>query len=274
MTSLKLITTTTKARENRQVNNIFDTHAHYADHAFDSDRDELLAGLPEKGVRYVMLASSSVEDTRENALLAEKYGYIYASSGVHPESADSNPPDYLDIVRETALSSPKIKAVGEIGLDYHYDGFDRDKQIKLFEEQLILAKELSLPVIVHSRDACEDTLEILKRHKPAGVVHCFSGSAETAREIIKLGMYIGFTGVLTFKNAKKALKALEAVPLDRLLLETDCPYMAPVPFRGKRCDSSMIAYTAEKASEIKNISVQELIDITCANARKLYSVEE
>lgn len=257
-----------------KVNNIFDTHAHYADHAFDSDRAELLAGLQEKGVKYVMLASSSVEDTRENALLAEKYDYIYAASGVHPESVGTNPPDYLNTVRETALSSPKIKAIGEIGLDYHYEGYDRDKQIKLFEEQLVLAKELRLPVIVHSRDACEDTLSILKKHKPNGVVHCFSGSAETAKEVIKLGMYIGFTGVLTFKNAKKALKALEVVPLDRLLLETDCPYMSPVPFRGQRCDSSMIAYTAEKAAEIKNIAVQELIDITCENAKKFYSVEE
>ncbi len=257
-----------------KVNNIFDTHAHYADHAFDGDRHELLAGLQEKGVKYVMLASSSVEDTRENALLAEKYSFIYTASGVHPESVETNPPDYLDIVRETALSSPKVKAIGEIGLDYHYDGYDRDRQIKLFEEQLILAKQLGLPVIIHSRDACEDTLAILKKHKPNGVVHCFSGSAETAKEIIKLGMYIGFTGVLTFKNAKKALKALEVVPLDRLLLETDCPYMSPVPFRGQRCDSSMIAYTAEKAAEIKNIAVQELIDITCENAKKFYSVEE
>lgn len=257
-----------------KVNNIFDTHAHYADHAFDSDRDELLSSLNEKGVRYVMLASSSVDDTRENAVLAGKYSYIYAASGVHPESVDTNPADYLDIVRSTALSSPKIKAVGEIGLDYHYEGYDRDRQIKLFEEQLVLAKELNLPVIVHSRDACEDTLDILKKHKPCGVVHCFSGSAETAKEIIKLGMYIGFTGVLTFKNAKKALKALEVVPLDRLLLETDCPYMSPVPFRGQRCDSSMIAYTAEKAAEIKCLDTQELIDITCENAKKFYSVED
>lgn len=256
------------------MNNIFDTHAHYADHAFDSDRDKILAEFPEKGVKYVMLASSSVDDTRENALLAEKYDYIYAASGVHPESVDTNPADYLDTVRNTVLSSSKIKAVGEIGLDYHYEGYDREKQIKLFEEQLILAKELDLPVIVHSRDACEDTLNILKKYKPCGVVHCFSGSAETAKEIIKLGMYIGFTGVLTFKNAKKALKALEAVPLDRLLLETDCPYMAPVPFRGKRCDSSMIAYTAEKAAEIKGIDTQKLLDITCENAKKFYSIKD
>ena len=252
------------------MNNIFDTHAHYADRAFDEDRYELLEKLPEMGVKYIMLASSSVEDTAENAAIAQKYGYIYAASGVHPESVDENPENYLDIVRETALSSPKIKAIGEIGLDYHYDGYSREKQLKLFEEQLILAKELELPVIVHSRDACEDTLNMLKKHRPRGVVHCFSGSAETAKEIIKLGMYIGFTGVLTFKNAKKALKALEEVPLDKLLLETDCPYMAPVPFRGKRCDSSMIAYTAAAAAEIKGIDTQEIIDITCENGKRFY----
>ncbi len=254
------------------MNNIFDTHAHYADRAFDEDRYELLEKLPEMGVKYIMLASSSVEDTAENAAIAQKYGYIYATSGVHPESVDENPENYLDIVRETALSSPKIKAIGEIGLDYHYDGYSREKQLKLFEEQLILAKELDLPVIVHSRDACEDTLNMLKKHRPRGVVHCFSGSAETAKEIIKLGMYIGFTGVLTFKNAKKALKALEEVPLDKLLLETDCPYMAPVPFRGKRCDSSMLAYTAAAAAEIKGIDTQEIIDITCENGKRFYGI--
>lgn len=254
------------------INNIFDTHAHYADSAFDEDREAVLAELPSKGVSYVMLASSSVKDTAENAQLAGCYDYIYAASGVHPESVDTDPEDYLDIVRKTALSSPKIKAIGEIGLDYHYEGYDREKQIRFFEEQIVLAKELGLPIIVHSRDATEDTMTLLKKHRPQGILHCFSGSAETAKEVIKLGMYIGFTGVITFKNAKKAIKALEAVPLDRLLLETDCPYMAPVPFRGKRCDSSMIAYTAEKAAEIKGISVQELVDITCKNAKRIYSI--
>lgn len=254
------------------INNIFDTHAHYADSAFDEDREAVLAELHSKGVSYVMLASSSVKDTAENAQLAGCYDYIYAASGVHPESVDTDPEDYLDIVRKTALSSPKIKAIGEIGLDYHYEGYDREKQICFFEEQIVLAKELGLPIIVHSRDATEDTMTLLKKHRPQGILHCFSGSAETAKEVIKLGMYIGFTGIITFKNAKKAIKALEAVPLDRLLLETDCPYMAPVPFRGKRCDSSMIAYTAEKAAEIKGISVQELVDITCENAKRIYSI--
>lgn len=254
------------------MNNIFDTHSHYADHAFDADRSEVLDKLPKKGVRYVMLASSSIEDIPENAAISAQYDYIYCAAGIHPEAADTTPADYLDTVRSAIKGSSKMKAVGEIGLDYHYEGYDRDKQIKLFREQIELAQELDLPVIVHSRDACQDTVDILREYKPRGVVHCFSGSAETAAEIIALGMYIGFTGVLTFKNAKKALRALEAVPLERLLLETDCPYMAPVPFRGKRCDSSMIAYTAKKAAEIKNIPVQELLDITCRNGIEFYDI--
>lgn len=255
------------------MHNIFDSHSHYADHAFDSDRSEILEKLPENGIKYIMLAASGLDDTAKNSELSSKYGYIYSSAGIHPENAGSVPENYLDIIRKTVRSNPKIKAIGEIGLDYHYEGYDRAKQIKLFKDQLELADELELPVIIHSRDATEDTMNILREYKPNGVVHCFSGSAETAAEVIKLGLYIGFTGVLTFKNAKKALKALETVPLNRLLLETDCPYMAPVPFRGKRCDSSMIRYTAEKAAEIKGIPVQELLDITCHNAMEFYNIQ-
>lgn len=252
--------------------NIFDTHSHYADSAFDVDRDELLAALPDKGVRFAALAGSSMQDSAENVAFAQKYGYIYAAVGVHPESVDETPSDYREKLTELVKSSEKVRAIGEIGLDYHYENYDRDKQILFFRQQLELARELSLPVIVHSRNASEDTLDILKEYRPAGVVHCFSGSAEVAREVIKLGMYIGFTGVLTFKNAKKALRALEAVPLDRLLLETDCPYMAPEPLRGRRCDSSMICYTAEKAAQIKGVSTQELLDITCRNGMDFYHI--
>lgn len=252
--------------------NIFDTHSHYADSAFDGDRDELLAALPDKGVRFAALAGSSMQDSAENVALAQKYGYIYAAVGVHPESVDETPSDYREKLTELVKSSEKVRAIGEIGLDYHYENYDRDKQILFFRQQLELARELSLPVIDHSRNASEDTLDILKEYRPAGVVHCFSGSAEVAREVIKLGMYIGFTGVLTFKNAKKALRALEAVPLDRLLLETDCPYMAPEPLRGRRCDSSMICYTAEKAAQIKGVSTQELLDITCRNGMDFYHI--
>lgn len=252
--------------------NIFDTHSHYADSAFDGDRDELLAALPDKGVRFAALAGSSMQDSAENVALAQKYGYIYAAVGVHPESVDETPSDYREKLTELVKSSEKVRAIGEIGLDYHYENYDRDKQILFFRQQLELARELSLPVIVHSRSASEDTLDILKEYRPAGVVHCFSGSAEVAKEVIKLGMYIGFTGVLTFKNAKKALRALEAVPPDRLLLETDCPYMAPEPLRGRRCDSSMICYTAEKAAQIKGVSTQELLDITCRNGMDFYHI--
>ncbi len=252
--------------------NIFDTHSHYADSAFDGDRDELLAALPDKGVRFAALAGSSMQDSAENVALAQKYGYIYAAVGVHPESVDETPSDYREKLTELVKSSEKVRAIGEIGLDYHYENYDRDKQILFFRQQLELARELSLPVIVHSRSASEDTLDILKEYRPAGVVHCFSGSAEVAKEVIKLGMYIGFTGVLTFKNAKKALRALEVVPPDRLLLETDCPYMAPEPLRGRRCDSSMICYTAEKAAQIKGVSTQELLDITCRNGMDFYHI--
>ncbi|MBQ6180865.1 MAG: TatD family hydrolase [Ruminococcus sp.] len=256
------------------VNNIFDSHAHYADHAFDEDRADILAELQGKGVRYVMLASSDMRDTVENAALAEKYDYLYAAAGIHPEYAEELPEGWLDTVREKAVSCPKVMAIGECGLDYHYEGFSPEAQEKVFAAQLELAKELDMPVIVHTRDAWEDTMRLLKKYRPRGVVHCFSGSAEIAAEVIKLGMYIGFTGVLTFSNAKKALRALETVPVDRLLMETDCPYMAPVPMRGKRCDSSMIRYTAEKAAEIKKIPVQELLDMTCRNALELYGIEQ
>ncbi len=252
--------------------NIFDSHSHYADHAFDTDRNEILERLPENGIKYIMLASSGLDDTAENSRLSSEYGYVYSSAGIHPENADNVPDNYSEVIREAVRSNPKIKAIGEIGLDYHYEGYDREKQIDLFTSQLDIAQELKLPVIIHSRDAVEDTMKILREYKPNGVVHCFSGSAETAAEVIKLGLYIGFTGVLTFKNAKKALRALEVVPLNRLLLETDCPYMAPVPFRGKRCDSSMIRYTAEKAAEIKGITIQEILDITCRNAMEFYNI--
>ncbi|MDE6036456.1 MAG: TatD family hydrolase [Ruminococcus sp.] len=252
--------------------NIFDTHAHYTDSAFDADRTALLETFPEKGIRYIMLASTCTDDIKGNAELARKYDYIYTSAGFHPENIDDIPDNYIDIVRNACSDNNKTLAIGEIGLDYHYEGYNREKQIEVFENQVILANQLGKPVIVHSRDATEDTLEILRKYRPSGVMHCFSGSAETAKEIIKLGMYIGFTGVITFKNAKKAIKALEAVPPDRLVLETDCPYMSPEPMRGKRSESTMIEYTAIKASEVKGVPLQELLDITCSNAMKLYGI--
>ena len=225
-------------------------------------------------IRILAKRASHVAKIEQMLDLCYRYpDYCFPMMGLHPTDIEE---DYKQVLvdMEALLKAPDHPyiAIGEVGLDYHYEGYDREKQICFFEEQIVLAKELGLPIIVHSRDATEDTMTLLKKHRPQGILHCFSGSAETAKEVIKLGMYIGFTGIITFKNAKKAIKALEAVPLDRLLLETDCPYMAPVPFRGKRCDSSMIAYTAEKAAEIKGISVQELVDITCENAKRIYSI--
>ncbi len=254
------------------MNNIFDSHSHYTESAFDSDREELLNTLPLKGVEKIVTVSACMEDCPKILDLTSKYEYIYGALGVHPEAADYTPEDFLPHLENYIRSSKKIKALGEIGLDYHYEGYSAEKQKKLFISQLDLAKKLDIPVIIHSRDASNDTMEILREYKPRGVVHCFSGSAETAEEIISLGMYISFTGVLTFKNAKKAVKALEAVPTDRLMLETDCPYMAPEPYRGKRCDSSMIEKIAEKAGEVKGMTAQEILDITCSNALKFFNI--
>lgn len=254
------------------MNNIFDTHAHYADSAFDDDRDELLKSLTGKGIKYVMLASTDIESSFRNIELAETYDYIYTAVGIHPEDIEGTPENYISVLEGMIKSNPRIKAIGEIGLDYHYEGYNREKQIEIFREQLELSKRIGYPVIVHSRDATEDTMKLLREYKPRGVMHCFSGSAETAKEIINLGMYISFTGVLTYKNARKAVESLAVIPNDRFMLETDCPYMSPVPLRGKRCDSSMIPYTAEKAGEIKGMTTQEILDITCRNGVKLFSI--
>lgn len=250
---------------------IFDTHSHYTDSAFDADRHEVLSALPEAGIVHAVLASTTLEDSTAGIALADRYDYIYAAVGIHPETAGQQPADYLAQLEQLA-KHPKVVAIGEIGLDYHYEGYDRESQSVLLREQLDLAKQLDLPVIIHARDCTEDYLRILQEFRPRGVVHCFSGSAETAREVLKLGMYIGFTGVLTFKNAKKALKALAEVPEDKLVLETDCPYMAPVPFRGKRCDSRMIPYTAEAAALVRGTDTQTILEQTCRNGEALFGI--
>ena len=237
---------------------------------FGEELEQLLADLPSKNVGRVLAIGCDLESSREEIALTEKYDYIYAAAGIHPEYA-ADVPGGWESEREKLLEQKKVVALGEIGLDYHYpDGAPKDVQREIFIKQLGIAKRLDLPVVIHSRDASGETLEILKEHKPRGVLHCFSGSAETAREVVKLGMYVGFTGVLTFKNSKKAWAACEAVPIDRLLLETDCPYMAPVPHRGERCDSSMIAFTAAKMAEIKGVGAEEMIEIARENGERLF----
>lgn len=248
---------------------IFDSHAHYFLEDFGEGLFPLLDSLPQKGVEYVLAIGDDLNASRFEIALSERYPWIYAAAGIHPEKADSAHGDWLTQLREM-LSHEKVKALGEIGLDYHWEQPPRDVQRIVFEQQLALAKELDMPVVIHCREALEDTMVLLRRYKPRGVMHCFSGSAETAEEVVGLGMYIGFTGVLTFKNAKKALKACAAVPLDRLLLETDSPYMAPEPHRGEKSDSSMIKFTAEKMAQIKGVSAEEMIQTTNHNAQRLF----
>ena len=250
------------------MNNIFDSHAHYNDRRFDEDRDIVLQHLPSQGVRTVLNCGTTIVSSEDCLRLAEKYDYLYAACGVHPHEAEQEE-DKLDDLY-SLLKHEKCLAVGEIGLDYHYDFSPRDTQQRVFERQIHIANELQLPVIVHDRESHEDTMNLLKKYKPAGVVHCFSGSSEMAKEVVRLGMYVGFGGALTFKGARKPLEAAAVVPQDRLLLETDCPYMAPVPHRGKRCDSSMIPLAAEVIASIWNCTVQEVLDITAQNAQNLF----
>lgn len=252
--------------------NIFDSHAHYTDKAFNDDRENMLGSLRESGICGVINCGADIESSVFSVELANKYDYIYAACGIHPEEADKIPENYIEIIRNLATNE-KCVAIGEIGLDYYWRQDTKEKQKELFENQILLSKELDLPIIVHDREAHGDTLEILKKHKPKGVLHCFSGSPETAEEILKLGMYIGLGGALTFKNARKAVEVAQMLPLDRLLLETDCPYMAPVPFRGKRNYSGYIPYIAEKIAEIKGIDTQTVLDITSENAKKLFDLK-
>lgn len=254
------------------MNNIFDSHAHYTDSAFDDDRHPLLAFLPKAGVCGIINCGTDIKDSKESVLLSHKYDFMYAAVGIHPHEASKTKNCYFAQLSEL-LADKKVVAIGEIGLDYHYDFSPREVQKRLFDEQLRLAKKFSLPVIIHNRKAHADTLEILKEHKPAGVLHCFSGSVEVLKEVLDLNMYIGLGGAVTFKNAKKVLAVAFAVPLDRLLIETDCPYMAPEPHRGERCNSSLIPFTAAKIAEIKNISVDEVLSVTARNAQRLFLQE-
>jgi TatD DNase family protein len=253
---------------------VFDTHAHMNDRAFDMDRDAVMASLPGNGVGLLMNAGCSLESTKECIALAEKYDFAYASAGSHPDSADEVCDAVLEEYRKLCKLHPKVKAIGEIGLDYHYEDIPRELQKKAFIAQMELAKELDLPVIVHEREAHQDGLEIVKQFPTVkGVFHCYSGSAEMARQLVDLGWYIGFTGVLTFRNAKKAIEAAQAIPLERIVVETDCPYMSPEPFRGKRNDPSRVVYVADKLAEIRGISAEEARAITFENGKRLYRID-
>ena len=252
---------------------LFDTHAHMDDRAFDEDRAELLSVLPDQGLALVMNPGCSLESSRNAVRLASEYDYLYAAVGSHPDAADEVNDAVLAEYRELCKLNPKVKAIGEIGLDYHYEDIPRQIQLKAFRAQMELARELGLPVIVHERDAHEDGMAVVRDFpEVAGVFHCYSGSAEMARQLVDKGWYIGFTGVLTFKNARKAIEVASSIPLERIVLETDCPYMAPEPFRGRRNDPGKLYRMAEKLAEIRGLPVEEVQSITVENGRKLYRI--
>ena len=256
---------------------IFDSHSHYNNSAFSEDYDTLMQHLKDSGVGYVMNCGSSVEASRKAMGQSQMSDFMCFSAGIHPldiepETCDA---DFDEI--EKMAAEPKCKAIGEIGLDYHYDdAAEPQKQKEAFIRQLDMAVKLDKPVIIHIREAMQDSLEILKMYegKVRGVIHCFSGSAESAKVLVKMGYYIGFTGVVTFKNARKSLEAMKVVPFDRLLIETDCPYMAPEPYRGKRCDSSMLHQVAQKIADELGKTKEEVLSQTYENAARLFEIEQ
>ena len=247
---------------------IFDTHAHYDDEAFDADRDELIERMHAYGVSGIVTCAYSDASAKAALELAHRYDFIYAAVGLHPENTDEG---YREDRIRAGLEDSRCVAVGEIGLDYHWHE-PNEVDLAAFEGQIKLALEYDKPVIVHDREAHADTFDMLKKHRPRGVVHCFSGSAEMARQLVRLGFYIGVGGVLTFKNARKAVEVAEAVPLERILLETDAPYMAPVPLRGKRCNSAMISLVAARLAEIKGCTLTEILTQTEQNAKTLFGI--
>ena len=252
---------------------LFDTHAHMNDPAFDEDREKVLLGLQEKGVSLMMNVGCCLESSRDCIAMAEQYPFVYASVGTHPDSADEVDESVLEQYRQMVANHPKLKAIGEIGLDYYYETIPREIQQRAFRLQMELARELQMPVIVHERNAHDDGMRIVKEFKGVtGVFHCYSGSAEMARQLVDMGWYIGFTGVLTFKNARKAVETAVSIPLDRIVLETDCPFMAPEPFRGKRNDPGYLFRMAERLAEIRGISVEEVRSITTENGKRLYRI--
>ena len=256
------------------MNLIFDTHAHYDDEAFDADREALLASMPENGVGLIVDPGCDLDTSRRAVETAEQYPHVYAAVGWHPEEADSWTDSSLAHISALA-AQPKVCAIGEIGLDYYWEqNPPREFQQEVFRDQLALAQELGLPVIVHDRDAHADCLAIVKEFPQVrGVFHCFSGSVEIAQELIKRGWYLGFDGPLTYKNAKKTVEVAKIVPLDRVLLETDSPYMAPVPVRGTRNDSRNVFHIAAKFAEIRGMSTDEIIALTNENGRRFFGIQ-
>jgi len=250
----------------------FDTHAHYDDEAFDPDRDALLSALPENGVRLVLDPGCDEKSSLAAMALAERYDHVYAAVGWHPHEAGSFRENSPALLRAWARH-PKVKAIGEIGLDFHYDFSPREVQLRVLIAQMELARELALPVIIHDREAHGECMDVVRRFPDVrGVFHCYSGSAEMAKELVRLGWYLGFTGAITFKNARRALESIEATPLDRILIETDCPYLAPVPHRGERNDSRLLPYMAETVGRIKGLSTEEAAALCCENGRRFFGI--
>lgn len=254
---------------------LFDTHAHYDDKRFDPDRDELLASLPSHDIGLILNPGCDVETSRKAVSYAQKYAFVYAAVGIHPENINESWNNDLSVIQELAQTEPKVRAVGEIGLDYYWekDEHARARQQVVFARQMDLARELDMPVIVHDRDAHGDCMEITRRYPEVrGVYHCYAGSVEMARELLRLGYYLSFTGVITFKNARRAIEVIREVPIDRLMIETDAPYMAPEPFRGRRNSSLYVYRMAETIAEIKGMSVEEVERITTENGKRLFAI--
>lgn len=255
---------------------IFESHAHYDDDAFEEDRDKLLAGLKENGIGHVINISSDLASVRTTLSLAEKYPFLYAAVGIHPsDTGELNEENFAWLKGQ--CGGGKVLAVGEIGLDYYWDNVERVVQKRWFARQLAMANETGLPVVIHSRDAAKDTLDVMRAETPVGrrgVIHCFSYTKETAREFLNMGYLIGVGGVVTFKNAKKLRECVEYLPMDMILLETDCPYLAPEPYRGKRNCSLYLPYVAEEIARIKGIRTEEVIEVTERNAKRLFGLQE
>lgn len=254
---------------------IFDTHAHYDDEAFDADRDELLSDLPQQGIEAVVNIGASIQTTKNTLKLIRKYKHIYGAVGVHPSETGELNEHLFEWLKHVATED-KVVAIGEIGLDYHWDEPDPQLQKHWFVRQMQAARELGLPIVVHSRDAAQDTLDLMKAEQAqqiGGVIHCFSYGKEMAREYLNMGFYLGIGGVVTFTNAKKLKEVVTYMPMDRLVLETDCPYLSPVPNRGKRNSSLNLPYVADAVASLKGITPTEVIQISRENAYRLYRIE-